>query len=118
MFVFAVEDDIKAVKDAAKHIRTKYRKGILNPLSSLPEPKVKLKQAIKERIRILAASYISLASFIDDDELAFAERNPKSKKTRATYVKVTKDMDRAMREMIKFKIIENNDVPMPLEKSR
>jgi hypothetical protein len=105
MFVPAVEDDIEAVKDAAKHIRTLYRKGILNPLSSLPEPKTKLKQAIKERIRILAASYISLASFIDDDELAFVERNPKSKKTRAIYLKVIRDMEKAKNEMRRFKII-------------
>lgn len=105
MFVSAVEDDIEAVKDAAKHIRRLYRKGILNPLSSLPEPKIKMRQAIKERIRILAASYISLASFIDDDELAFAERNPKSKRTRAIYLKVIREMDKARREIARFKII-------------
>ncbi len=105
MFVSDVEEDIEAVKDAAKHIRTKYRKGILNPLSSLPEPKIKMRMAIKERIRILAASYISLAGFVDDDDLMFAENNPKSKRTRAIYLKVIKNMDRARREMQRFKII-------------
>ena len=105
MFVPTVEDDIEAVKDAAKHIRTNYRKGILNPLSSLPESKKKFRQAIKERIRILAASYISLASFIDDDEFAFTERNPKSKKTRAIYLKVIREMDKARRDIKRFKII-------------
>ncbi len=106
MFVSTVEDDIEAVQDAARHIRSLYRKGILNPLSSLPEPKIKMRIAIKERIRILAASYISLASFIDDDELAFAERNPKSKKTRAIYLKMIKEMDKAKREIGRFKIIQ------------
>ena len=105
MFVSVVENDIEAVKDAAKHIRRLYRKGILNPLSSLPEPKIKMRMAIKERIRILAASYISLASFIDDDELMFAERNPKSKRTRAIYLKVIREIDKARREIARFKII-------------
>ena len=113
-----MEDDIEAVKDAAKHIRTLYRKGILNPLSSLPEPKIKMRMAIKERIRILATSYISLASFVDDDELTFAERNPKSKKTRAIYVKVIKEMDNARREMGRFRIIKNNGVSEPSGKSK
>ncbi len=106
MFVSAVEDDIEAVKDAAKHIRRLYRKGILNPLSSLPEPKIKMRMAIKERIRILAASYISLASFIDDDDLMFVENNPRSKRTRAIYLKVIKDMEKAQREMRRFRIMK------------
>ena len=106
MFLCTVEDDIEAVKDAAKHIRRLYRKGILNPLSSLPESKIKMRMAIKERIRILAASYISLASFIDDDELAFAERNPKSKKTKAIYLKVIRDIEKREREMQQFKVIQ------------
>ena len=106
MFVSAVEEDIEAVKDAAKHIRRLCRKGILNPLSSLPEPKIKMRQAIQERIKILAASYISLASFIDDDELAFAERNPKSKRTKAIYFKVIRDIEKAQREMRRFRVME------------
>lgn len=106
MFVSDVEEDIEAVKDAAKHIRSLYRKGILNPLSSLPEPKIKMRIAIKERIRILATSYVSLASFIDDDELAFAERNPKSKRTRVIYLKVIRDIEKAQREMRRFRIMK------------
>lgn len=106
MFLCTVEDDIEAVKDTAKHIRHLYRKGILNPLSTLPEPKIKMRIAIEERIRILAASYISLATFIDDDELAFAERNPKSKRTKAIYLKVVRDIKKAQREMRRFKIIK------------
>ena len=107
MFLLAMDDDdIEAILATAKNIRMPHRRGSFNPLSSLPEPKAKIKQAIKERIKLLAGAYISLAGFVDDDDILFAEDNPKSKKTRAIYLKVVEDMERAQKEMGEFKIIE------------
>jgi hypothetical protein len=97
-------DDIQAVIKVAKDVRPKYHGWIANPTSSLPEPKAKLKAAIKERIRLLAGAYIALAGFIDDDDLIAAEDNPE--KTKAIYQKVLEDMETAQEEMKKFKIID------------
>jgi len=106
MFLLAMEgDDIEAILATAKNIRIPHRRGSFNPLSSLPEPKAKIKQAIKERIRLLAGAYISLAGFVDDDDIRFAEDNPKSKKTRAIYFKVLEDMETAKKEMREFKVL-------------
>lgn len=106
MLLLAMEDDdIKAILRDAKNIKMPHQRGSLNPLSSLPEPKAKIKQAIKERIRLLAGAYISLAGFVDDDDVRFAEENPKSKKTRATYLKMLEDMETAQKEMREFKIL-------------
>lgn len=107
MLLLAMEnDDIEAVLATAKNIRMPHRRGSFNPLSSLPEPKVKIKQAIKDRIRMLAGAYISLAGFIDDDDIWFTENNPRSKKTRAIYLKMLEDMERAQKEMREFKILD------------
>lgn len=102
-----MNEDIEAVLQDAKNVRLPHQRGSLNPLSSLPEPKVKIKQAIKERIRLLAGAYISLAGFVDDDDIRFAEKNPKSAKTKAIYQKVLEDIKTAQGEMRCFKIIEN-----------
>jgi len=107
MFLLAMQyDDIEAILATAKNIRMPHRRGSFNPLSSLPEPKAKIKQAIKERIRLLAGAYISLAGFVDDDDIQFAENNPKSKKTRAIYLKVLEDMETAKEEMRELKLLE------------
>lgn len=107
MLLLAMEDDdIEAVLATAKNIRMPHRRGSFNPLSSLPEPKAKIKQAIKDRIRMLAGAYISLAGFIDDDDIRFAEDNPKSKKTRAIYLKMLEDIERAQKEMREFKFLD------------
>ncbi len=98
--------DIDAAIKAAKDIRLKYRKGTLNPLSLLPEPKAKLKAALKDRMRLLAGVYISLASFVEDGDVLFAERNPKSKKTKRIYLKVLEDMETAQKELRRFKLLE------------
>ena len=106
MLLLAMEDDdIEAVLATAKNMRMPHRRGSFNPLSSLPEPKAKIKQAIKDRIRMLAGAYISLAGFIDDDDIRFVEDNPKSKKTRAIYLKMLEDMEQAQKEMRGFKVI-------------
>ena len=96
-------DDIQAVIKAAKDVRPKYHGWNANPVSSLPEPKAKLKAAIKNRIKLLAGAYIALAGFVDDDDLIAAEDDPE--KTKAIYEKVLKDMETAQKEMRKFKII-------------
>ena len=107
MFLLAMDDDdIEAILATAKNIRMPHRRGSFNPLSSLPEPKAKIKQAIKERIRLLAGAYISLAGFVDDDDIRFTENNPKSKKTRAIYLKVLEDMETAKKEMWEFKLLD------------
>ena len=97
-------DDIQAVIRAAKDVRPKYHGLIANPVSSLPEPKAKLKAAIKDRIKLLAGTYIALAGFVDDDDLIAAEDDPE--KTKAIYQKVLNDMEAAQKEIREFKIIE------------
>ena len=53
----------------------------------------------------MAGTYISLAGFVDDDDIQFAENNSRSKKTRAIYLKVIEDMETAKKEMREFKIM-------------
>jgi len=102
-----VENDIDAVIKTAAHTHIPHnRHRPLNVLSSLPSSKEKLRAGIKERIRHLAGAYISLATFIDDDEVAFMERNPKSKKTKAIYMRVIKDIEKAETELRKFRLME------------
>lgn len=102
-----MDEDIEAVLRDAKNVRLPHQRGSMNPLSSLPEPKAKIKQAIKERIRLLAGAYISLAGFVDDDDIRFAENNPKSAKTKAIYHKVLEDMETAQEEMRRFKLLDD-----------
>ncbi|MDE1970162.1 MAG: hypothetical protein KGI50_01105 [Patescibacteria group bacterium] len=101
-----MNEDIEAVLRDAKNVRLPHQRGSFNPLSSLPEPKAKIKQAIKERIRLLAGAYISLAGFVDDDDIRFAEANQKSVKTKAIYQKILEEMETAIEEIRQFKIID------------
>lgn len=101
-----MNEDIEAVLRDAKNIRLPHQRGSMNPLSSLPESKAKIRQAIKDRIRLLAGAYISLASFIDDDDIKFAEGNPKSAKAKAIYQKVLEDMETAQEELRQFKLLD------------
>lgn len=103
-----MDEDIEAVLRDAKNVQLPHQRGSMNPLSSLPEPKAKIKQAIKDRIRLLAGAYISLAGFVDDDDIKFAEENPKSAKTKAIYQKVLNDMERAQKEIQEFKILNGS----------
>lgn len=99
------EEDIEAVLRAAKNVRPRNRHSLLNSLSSLPEPKIKIKTAIKERMRQLAGAYIALAGFVDDDDIRYAERHPKSEKTKAIFMKVLDDIETAQQEMKRFRVI-------------
>lgn len=65
--------------------------------------------AIKERMRLLAGVYISLASFIDDDLVDFlenADEGPDKEKIKGIYTSVIEDMERLRAEIEAFKSTE------------
>lgn len=101
------DDDIEAIIDAAKHFKYHEPSGTtpFNRISKLPESKRHMKMAIKERIRLLVASYISLASFIDDDLVDFLESDETKKRKGKViwiYNKVFKDFERLRKEIQAF----------------
>jgi len=71
-----------------------------------------MKMVIKERIRLLVASYISLASFIPDDDLDFLESSDTKKRKRKViriYNRVFKDFERLRKEIIAFDPLSTPD---------
>ena len=104
-------DDIEAIIDASKHFKYHEPSGStpFNRISKLPESKRHLKMAIKERIRLLVASYISLASFIPDDDVDFLESGETKKrkgKVIRIYNRVFKDFERLRKEIKNFNPFE------------
>lgn len=101
------DDDIEAIIDASKHFKYHEPNGTtpFNRISKLPESKKHLKIAIKERIRLLVASYISLASFIDDDLVDFLESADTGKrkgKVIRIYNRVFRDFEKMRKEIQAF----------------
>lgn len=105
-------DDIEAIIVASKYYKYKNLDGVsslpFHKLSSLSESKKSLKKAIKERIKLLAASYISLATFIDDDLLDSAEESQDEKQIKKIYKRVLKDMEKLRKEMEDFEIFDTD----------
>lgn len=84
------------------------RSMTLNKLSPLSEPKSDLKKSILERISFLASCYVSLATFVDDDDVDFLlndkslSTDKEKKEVSRIYKKVLKDMDAFKEEIRKF----------------
>jgi hypothetical protein len=97
-----MKDDIEEIIKSAQHMKYSEKEELrVNLISSLPDTKPHLKKAIKERIRVLYGAYISLATFIADEDL---ESFLKSKKVhKQIYEKIFEDMEIARKEMEKFK---------------
>ena len=104
-------DDIEAIIEASKHFKYHEPNGTtpFNRMSRLPESKRHLKMSIKERIRLLVASYISLASFIEDDLIDFLESSDTKKHKRKVvriYSRVFRDFERLRKEIKSFNPFE------------
>ncbi|HVU06623.1 MAG TPA: hypothetical protein VHE10_02450 [Candidatus Paceibacterota bacterium] len=88
------------------------RSMTLNKLSLLSEPKSDLKRSIKERMSFLAACYISLATFVDDDAVDFlldsnsVSSEERLKRVSEIYKKVVRDMDEYRKEIEDFNLFE------------
>jgi hypothetical protein len=101
------DDDIEAIIEASKHFKYHEPSGTtpFNRISKLPESKQHLKMAIKEQIRLLVSSYISLASFIDNDLVDFLESDEVKKRKRKViwiYNKVFRDFEKLRKEISSF----------------
>jgi hypothetical protein len=105
-------DDIEAVIEASKHFKYHDKQGVspFNRISSLPESKRNLKRALKERIRLLYAAYISLASFIDDDFMDQLENSENIKAVSKIYKKVLRDMEKFRKELEDFDPLEVTNI--------
>jgi hypothetical protein len=106
-----VDEDIEAIIDIARHYKYREKPGVapFNRLSALPDTKRHLKMAIKERMRLLAGAYISLASFIDDDLVDFlenADEGSDKEKIKKIYTSVIEEMERLRAEIEAFKPTE------------
>ena len=106
-----MDEDIDAIIDIARHYKYREKPGVapFNRLSALPDTKRHMKMAIKERMRLLAGVYISLASFIDDDLVDFLESDESSfdkEKVKKIYTNVIEEMERLRAEIEAFKPTE------------
>lgn len=113
-------DDIEAAIAASKHFKYHERNGTtpFNRMSSLPESKKHLKRALKERIGLLVASYVALATFVDDDVVDFLESDwnggdkEKIKRAKKIYKKLIRDIERLRGEIRAFDVTEvTNSLP-------
>ena len=96
-------DDIDEMIKKAEHYRFEEEesKAFLNPVSTLPSSKNRLKKSIIERISMLIAAYSSLATFVPDETIEYIEGNPRSAKTRKIYLKVVDDVEKLRKELLK-----------------
>ncbi len=101
-----MDDDIDAIIAAAKKMRFQGngRRPFLNPLSALPSSKRNLKTFIKERVELLYAAYVSLATFVPDEEWEslWDIDEGLARRQKATIRKVLRDMKRNEKEIRTF----------------
>ncbi len=96
-----MKDDIEEVIKSAQHMKYSEKEELrVNLISSLPDTKSHLKKAIKERMRILCGAYISLGTFIPDDDLELFRKSKKFRKM--MYEKIFDEMEKMKKEIRDF----------------
>jgi hypothetical protein len=115
-------DDIEEVIKRADHYRFEDSPnlGVLNAFSSLPSSKANLKRSIKERIRMLAGAYISLATFIPDEDAEYVSvlhGEPNQERVREIFSKVISEMDKLRKDMEGFALTETAETSPTAERS-
>jgi hypothetical protein len=95
-------EDIEEVLEAARHFALTEACGslMLNRLSVLSASKRHLKASLKERINTLVAAYISLGTFVEDEE-AFKAADD-LKKSKRTFKRVLRNMEQNDKEIRAF----------------
>ncbi len=97
-------DDIDEVIKRADHYRFEDapRATILSAISSLPSSKKNIKRSIKERIKLLSNAYISLATFVPDEDFEYVNDlhgEPDQEKVKEIFGKVLAEMDKLSNDM-------------------
>ena len=95
-------EDIDEILEAAKHLafQEPRRPFLLNQISALSAPKRQIKTALKERIRGLVGAYVSLATFVEDEEVLGILDDPR--RSKRVYRKVLGDIEKNSREVKEF----------------
>ena len=104
-------DDIDEIIKRADHYRFEDapRATILNAISSLSSSKKNIRKSIKERIRLLAGAYISLATFVPDEDFEYVNDlhgEPDKENIQEIFGKVTAEMDKLRKDMEGFALTE------------
>jgi transcription termination factor NusB len=95
-------EDIDEIFDSARHFALTEACGplMLNRISVLSASKRHLKAALKERIQTLVAAYISLGTFVEDEE-AFKAADD-SKKSKRMFKRVLRNIEQNDEEIRAF----------------
>ena len=102
-------DDIESVIKEAKRLQQfSERPGHIyaHKQSDLPASIDDMKQSIKDRINILAGAYISLASYISDEEYKVLFSDDVKTKRRV-YLKITTVVEQNRKEIQDFDILQS-----------
>ncbi len=96
-------DDIEKVIQQARNIQfsEKHEHLYANRLSDLPASKDAMKQSLKGRIRLLCGAYISLASYVHDEDFKLLITGSQRQK-RKVYKRVLKEVERNREEIKVF----------------
>lgn len=102
-----MDDDVAKVIEQAKKIHAYEKREYIHAhrLTDLPASKDAMKTSIKERVRLLYGLYISLATYVCDDDFKLLIEGKKKHKKRI-YKRIAKDIEEYTTEIQDFKPLD------------